>query len=66
MMPSRLAASIERAWYFRKPDPTPSGSHERSALGCEVVISGKFTEQGQELEKFVDIHKALRHPVEES
>jgi small subunit ribosomal protein S3 len=44
MMASRLAASIERGWYFRKAGHnTIRAVMNAGALGCEVVISGKLT-----------------------
>lgn len=67
MMASRLAASIERGWYFRKAGHnTLRAVMNAGALGCEVVISGKLTGARSRVEKFVDGHvKHSGHPVEE-
>ncbi len=55
MMASRLAASIERGWYFRKAGHnTIRAVMNAGALGCEVVISGKLTGARSRVEKFVD------------
>ncbi|AGF97509.1 30S ribosomal protein S3 [Methanosarcina mazei] len=67
MMASRLAASIERGWYFRKAGHnTIRAVMNAGALGCEVVISGKLTGARSRVEKFVDGYiKHSGHPVEE-
>ena len=67
MMASRLAASIERGWYFRKAGHnTLRAVMNAGALGCEVVISGKLTGARSRVEKFIDGHVKLSgHPVEE-
>ncbi|RXA20909.1 30S ribosomal protein S3 [Methanosarcina sp. MSH10X1] len=67
MMASRLAASIERGWYFRKAGHnTLRAVMNAGALGCEVVISGKLTGARSRVEKFIDGHvKHSGHPVEE-
>ena len=55
MMASRLAASIERGWYFRKAGHnTIRAVMNAGALGCEVVISGKLTGARSRVEKFVE------------
>ena len=54
-MASRLAASIERGWYFRKAGHnTIRAVMNAGALGCEVVISGKLTGARSRVEKFVE------------
>lgn len=67
MMASRLAASIERGWYFRKAGHnTLRAIMNAGALGCEIVISGKLTGARSRVEKFVSgyiIHSG--NPVEE-
>ncbi|PAV12828.1 30S ribosomal protein S3 [Methanosarcina spelaei] len=67
MMASRLAASIERGWYFRKAGHnTIRAVMNAGALGCEVVISGKLTGARSRVEKFIDGYvKHSGHPVEE-
>ncbi len=67
MMASRLAASIERGWYFRKAGHnTLRAVMNAGALGCEVVISGKLTGARSRVEKFVDGYiKHSGNPVEE-
>ena len=67
MMASRLAASIERGWYFRKAGHnTLRAVMNAGALGCEVVISGKLTGARSRVEKFIDGYvKHSGHPVEE-
>ncbi|MDI9395083.1 MAG: 30S ribosomal protein S3 [Euryarchaeota archaeon] len=67
MMASRLAASIERGWYFRKAGHnTLRAVMNAGALGCEVVISGKLTGARSRVEKFVDGYiKHSGHPVED-
>jgi small subunit ribosomal protein S3 len=67
MMASRLAASIERGWYFRKAGHnTIRAVMSAGALGCEVVISGKLTGARSRVEKFVNGHvKHSGHPVQE-
>lgn len=67
MMASRLAASIERGWYFRKAGHnTIRAVMNAGALGCEVVISGKLTGARSRVEKFVNGYiKHSGHPVEE-
>ena len=67
MMASRLAASIERGWYFRKAGHnTFRAVMNAGALGCEVVISGKLTGARSRVEKFVDGYiKHSGHPVQE-
>jgi small subunit ribosomal protein S3 len=67
MMASRLAASIERGWYFRKAGHnTIRAVMNAGALGCEVIISGKLTGARSRVEKFVDGYiKHSGHPVEE-
>lgn len=67
MMASRLAASIERGWYFRKAGHnTLRAVMNAGALGCEVVISGKLTGARSRVEKFIDGHvKHSGHPVED-
>lgn len=66
MMASRLAASIERGWYFRKAGHnTLRAIMNAGALGCEVVISGKLTGARSRVEKFVDGYiKHSGNPVE--
>ena len=66
MMASRLAASIERGWYFRKAGHnTLRAVMNAGALGCEVVISGKLTGARSRVEKFVDGYiKHSGNPVE--
>lgn len=55
MMASRLAASIERGWYFRKAGHnTIRAIMSAGALGCEVIISGKLTGARSRVEKFVE------------
>ena len=67
MMASRLAASIERGWYFRKAGHnTLRAVMNAGALGCEVVISGKLTGARSRVEKFIDGYvKHSGNPVEE-
>ena len=67
MMASRLAASIERGWYFRKAGHnTIRAVMSAGALGCEVVISGKLTGARSRVEKFIDGYiKHSGHPVQE-
>jgi small subunit ribosomal protein S3 len=67
MMASRLAASIERGWYFRKAGHnTLRAVMNAGALGCEVVISGKLTGARSRVEKFVDGYiKHSGNPVEQ-
>lgn len=67
MMATRLAASIERGWYFRKAGHnTLRAVMNAGALGCEVVISGKLTGARSRVEKFVDGYiKHSGNPVEE-
>lgn len=67
MMASRLAASIERGWYFRKAGHnTLRAVMNAGALGCEVVISGKLTGARSRVEKFVNGYiKHSGNPVEE-
>jgi small subunit ribosomal protein S3 len=67
MMASRLAASIERGWYFRKAGHnTLRAVMNAGALGCEVVISGKLTGARSRVEKFIEGYvKHSGHPVEE-
>lgn len=67
MMASRLAASIERGWYFRKAGHnTLRAVMNAGALGCEVVISGKLTGSRSRVEKFIDGYiKHSGHPVDE-
>jgi len=67
MMASRLAASIERGWYFRKAGHnTLRAVMNAGALGCEVVISGKLTGARSRVEKFVDGYiKHSGNPVQE-
>ncbi len=67
MMASRLAASIERGWYFRKAGHnTIRAVMNAGALGCEVVISGKLTGSRSRVEKFVDGYiKHSGNPVQE-
>jgi small subunit ribosomal protein S3 len=67
MMASRLAASIERGWYFRKAGHnTLRAVMNAGALGCEVVISGKLTGARSRVEKFIDGYiKHSGHPVDE-
>ena len=67
MMASRLAASIERGWYFRKAGHnTIRAVMNAGALGCEVVISGKLTGARSRVEKFVDGYiKHSGNPVQE-
>jgi len=67
MMATRLAASIERGWYFRKAGHnTLRAVMSAGALGCEVVISGKLTGARSRVEKFVDGYiKHSGHPVED-
>lgn len=67
MMASRLAASIERGWYFRKAGHnTLRAIMNAGALGCEIVISGKLTGARSRVEKFVNGYiKHSGNPVEE-
>jgi small subunit ribosomal protein S3 len=67
MMASRLAASIERGWYFRKAGHnTIRAVMNAGALGCEVVISGKLTGARSRVEKFIEGYvKHSGNPVEE-
>jgi small subunit ribosomal protein S3 len=67
MMASRLAASIERGWYFRKAGHnTLRAVMNAGALGCEVVISGKLTGARSRVEKFINGYiKHSGNPVEE-
>lgn len=67
MMASRLAASIERGWYFRKAGHnTIRAVMNAGALGCEVVISGKLTGSRSRVEKFVNGYiKHSGNPVQE-
>ncbi len=67
MMASRLAASIERGWYFRKAGHnTIRAVMNAGALGCEVIISGKLTGARSRVEKFIDGYiKHSGHPVQE-
>lgn len=67
MMASRLAASIERGWYFRKAGHnTLRAIMNAGALGCEIVISGKLTGARSRVEKFVSGYiKHSGNPVEE-
>ncbi|WP_292390741.1 30S ribosomal protein S3 [Methanosarcina sp. UBA5] len=67
MMASRLAASIERGWYFRKAGHnTIRAVMNAGALGCEVVISGKLTGSRSRVEKFIDGYiKHSGNPVQE-
>ena len=67
MMASRLAASIERGWYFRKAGHnTIRAVMNAGALGCEVIISGKLTGARSRVEKFVDGYiKHSGNPVQE-
>jgi small subunit ribosomal protein S3 len=67
MMASRLAASIERGWYFRKAGHnTLRAVMNAGALGCEVVISGKLTGARSRVEKFIEGYvKHSGHPVED-
>jgi small subunit ribosomal protein S3 len=67
MMASRLAASIERGWYFRKAGHnTIRAVMNAGALGCEVIISGKLTGARSRVEKFIEGYiKHSGHPVEE-
>lgn len=67
MMASRLAASIERGWYFRKAGHnTIRAVMNAGALGCEVVISGKLTGARSRVEKFVEGYiKHSGNPVQE-
>lgn len=55
MMATRLAASIERGWYFRKAGHNANRAiMNAGALGCEIVISGKLTGARSRSEKIVD------------
>jgi small subunit ribosomal protein S3 len=67
MMASRLAASIERGWYFRKAGHnTLRAVMNAGALGCEVVISGKLTGARSRVEKFINGYiKHSGNPVQE-
>src|SRR5664280_1908163 len=67
MMASRLAASIERGWYFRKAGHnTIRAVMNAGALGCEVIISGKLTGARSRVEKFIDGYiKHYGHTVQE-
>src|ERR1035437_3105841 len=67
MMASRLAASVERGWYFRKAGHnTLRAVMNAGALGCEVVISGKLTGARSRVEKFINGYiKHSGNPVEE-
>jgi small subunit ribosomal protein S3 len=67
MMASRLAASIERGWYFRKAGHnTIRAVMNSGALGCEVVISGKLTGARSRVEKFIEGYvKHSGNPVQE-
>ena len=67
MMASRLAASIERGWYFRKAGHnTLRAIMNAGALGREIVISGKLTGARSRVEKFVNGYiKHSGNPVEE-
>lgn len=67
MMASRLAASIERGWYFRKAGHnTLRAVMNAGALGCEVVISGKLTGARSRVEKFIEGYvKHSGNPVQE-
>ena len=67
IMANRLAASIERGWYFRKAGTnTIRAVMAAGALGCEVIISGKLTGARARTEKFIDGYvKHSGHPAEE-
>lgn len=67
IMANRLAASIERGWYFRKAGTnTIRAVMAAGALGCEVIISGKLTGARARTEKFIDGYvKHSGHPAEQ-
>jgi len=67
IMANRLAASIERGWYFRKAGTnTIRAVMAAGALGCEVIISGKLTGARARTEKFVEGYvKHAGHPAEQ-
>ncbi|MDR0767634.1 MAG: 30S ribosomal protein S3 [Methanosarcinales archaeon] len=67
IMANRLAASIERGWYFRKAGTnTIRAIMGAGALGCEVIISGKLTGARARTEKFIDGYvKHSGHPAEQ-
>ncbi|WP_292485682.1 30S ribosomal protein S3 [Methanohalobium sp.] len=54
MMATRLAASIERGWYFRKAGHNAIRAiMGAGALGCEIIMSGKLTGPRARVEKLV-------------
>jgi small subunit ribosomal protein S3 len=67
MMANRLANALERGWYFRKAGHNMLRRiMDSGALGCEIVLSGKFTGPRSKVSKMVEGYiKHAGKPAEE-
>jgi len=67
MMANRLANALERGWYFRKAGYNMLRRiMDSGALGCEIVLSGKFTGPRSKVSKMVEGYiKHAGKPAEE-
>ncbi|MHC1624803.1 MAG: 30S ribosomal protein S3 [Methermicoccaceae archaeon] len=67
MMAARLAATLERGWYFRMAgNSLLRNIMAAGALGCEIIVSGKLTGPRSRTQKFIQGYvKHSGRPAEE-